>query len=84
MVPVTAVCWVGLMIGAMITRARRDELPFAASNLLHLGLAAARQPHAIQLRSSRAEIWQELIAASVANPVSVRQCSGFFAQDVGR
>lgn len=40
MVPVTAACWVGLMIGAMITHGRRGELQFAGLNLLYLGLAA--------------------------------------------
>lgn len=40
MVPVTALCWVGLMIGAMLTHGRRGELSFAALNLAYLGLAA--------------------------------------------
>jgi hypothetical protein len=40
MVPVTAVCWVLLMVGAMITHGRRGEYPFVGLNLIYLGLAA--------------------------------------------
>ncbi|GGO46668.1 hypothetical protein GCM10012287_17570 [Streptomyces daqingensis] len=40
LVPVTAVCWVLLMIGAMITHGRRGEHRFVALNLVYLALAA--------------------------------------------
>ncbi|MCM2392781.1 DoxX family protein [Streptomyces albipurpureus] len=40
LVPVTAVCWVLLMVGAMITHGRRDEPGFAVLNLFYLALAA--------------------------------------------
>ncbi|WP_438388654.1 DoxX family protein [Actinopolyspora saharensis] len=40
MVPVTAVCWVALMIGAMITHLRRRETTPVAANLLYLAMAA--------------------------------------------
>ncbi|MGW1886635.1 DoxX family protein [Streptomyces sp. NPDC001970] len=40
LVPVTAVCWVLLMVGAMITHGRRGESPFVVLNLIYLALAA--------------------------------------------
>jgi hypothetical protein len=40
LVPVTAVCWVLLMVGAMITHGRRGESAFVAVNLVYLALAA--------------------------------------------
>lgn len=40
LVPVTAVCWVLLMVGAMITHGRRGESWFAVLNLIYLALAA--------------------------------------------
>ncbi|MFI6908177.1 DoxX family protein [Nonomuraea sp. NPDC050394] len=40
LVPVTAVCWVLLMVGAMITHGRRGESAFVALNLIYLALAA--------------------------------------------
>jgi hypothetical protein len=40
LVPVTAVCWVLLMVGAMITHGRRREAGFVMLNLLYLALAA--------------------------------------------
>ncbi|HYQ63159.1 DoxX family protein [Actinophytocola sp.] len=41
MVPVTAVCWVLLMIGAMITHARHDDgVRFLLGNLTYLVIAA--------------------------------------------
>jgi len=40
MVPVTAACWVLLMVGAMITHLRDGEVKFIALNLVYLGLAA--------------------------------------------
>ncbi|WP_019819572.1 DoxX family protein [Saccharomonospora saliphila] len=40
MVPVTAVCWVLLMIGAMITHLRRQEKLPVAANLIYLAMAA--------------------------------------------
>ncbi|MEU6814950.1 DoxX family protein [Streptomyces sp. NPDC046860] len=40
MVPVTAACWVLLMIGAMVTHGRRGESGFVALNLAYLALAA--------------------------------------------
>ncbi|MFC0599854.1 DoxX family protein [Streptomyces palmae] len=39
MVPVTAVCWVLLMIGAMATHGRRREFPLVAVNLFYLAVA---------------------------------------------
>ncbi len=39
-VPITAVCWVLLMIGAMTTHLRRGEHPFVVLNLVYLALAA--------------------------------------------
>lgn len=38
-VPVTAVCWALLMVGAMITHGRRAEFPFVILNLGYLALA---------------------------------------------
>ena len=40
MVPVTALCWVALMIGAMITHIRLGQARFVALNLIYLALAA--------------------------------------------
>ncbi|MGW1134494.1 DoxX family protein [Streptomyces griseoluteus] len=40
MVPVTAACWVLLMIGAMATHGRRREFAFVALNLAYLALAS--------------------------------------------
>jgi DoxX-like family len=40
LVPVTAVCWVLLMVGAMITHGRRGESRFVVLNLIYLALAA--------------------------------------------
>lgn len=40
LVPVTAFCWILLMIGAMITHGRRGESAFVALNLAYLVLAA--------------------------------------------
>ncbi|MET4646957.1 DoxX family protein [Streptomyces sp. NPDC006539] len=40
LVPVTAVCWVLLMVGAMVTHGRRGESKFVALNLTYLALAA--------------------------------------------
>ncbi|MEU7919220.1 DoxX family protein [Micromonospora zamorensis] len=40
LVPVTAVCWVLLMIGAMITHLRHNEAKFIVLNLFYLALAA--------------------------------------------
>jgi hypothetical protein len=40
MVPVTAVCWVLLMIGAMITHGRLGQFKLAMLNLGYLALAA--------------------------------------------
>ncbi|WP_432871749.1 DoxX family protein [Microbispora rosea] len=39
LVPVTALCWIALMAGAMITHGRRREFRFAALNLAYLALA---------------------------------------------
>ncbi|MEV3924772.1 DoxX family protein [Actinomadura coerulea] len=39
MVPVTAVCWVLLMVGAMVAHGRRGEAQFVALNLVYLALA---------------------------------------------
>ncbi|MFF3442065.1 DoxX family protein [Streptosporangium sp. NPDC002721] len=40
LVPVTALCWVLLMTGAMITHGRRGEFGFVVLNLAYLALAA--------------------------------------------
>ncbi|WP_222262896.1 DoxX family protein [Modestobacter marinus] len=40
MVPVTAGCWVLLMVGAMITHARLGQSTLVLLNLVHLALAA--------------------------------------------
>ncbi|BDH03746.1 DoxX family protein [Streptomyces seoulensis] len=40
MVPVTAACWVLLMIGAMLAHGRRREFGFVALNFAYLALAA--------------------------------------------
>jgi hypothetical protein len=40
MVPVTATCWVLLMIGAMITHGRLGQYELVMLNLVHLALAA--------------------------------------------
>ncbi|MFX0577948.1 DoxX family protein [Nocardia nepalensis] len=40
LVPVTAVCWILLMIGAMITHARYHQYQYVALNLVYLALAA--------------------------------------------
>lgn len=40
LVPVTAACWVLLMIGAMITHLRHNEAKFIVLNLFYLALAA--------------------------------------------
>ena len=40
LVPVTAICWVALMVGAMITHGRRGEFPLVALNAVYLALAA--------------------------------------------
>jgi hypothetical protein len=40
MVPVTAVCWALLMVGAMITHGRLGQLKFAMLNLVYLAIAA--------------------------------------------
>lgn len=40
LVPVTAVCWVLLMVGAMVTHGRRGESEFVVLNLIYLALAA--------------------------------------------
>jgi hypothetical protein len=40
LVPVTAVCWVLLMVGAMITHVRHGSAAFAALNLAYLAVAA--------------------------------------------
>ena len=39
-VPITAVCWVLLMVGAMITHGRLGQVRFVALNLVYLALAA--------------------------------------------
>jgi hypothetical protein len=39
MVPVTAVCWVLLMIGAMITHGRLGQLKFVLVNTVYLAIA---------------------------------------------
>ncbi|MCU1640191.1 MAG: conserved rane protein of unknown function [Nocardia sp.] len=40
MVPITATCWVLLMVGAIITHLRNGEAKFTALNLIYLALAA--------------------------------------------
>jgi hypothetical protein len=40
LVPVTAVCWVLLMVGAMITHGRLGQFKFVMLNLIYLALAA--------------------------------------------
>ncbi|MFI5929724.1 DoxX family protein [Micromonospora sp. NPDC051543] len=40
LVPVTAICWILLMVGAMITHLRCDEARFVALNAVYLALAA--------------------------------------------
>jgi hypothetical protein len=40
LVPVTALCWVLLMIGAMFTHGRRGEAALVALNVVYLALAA--------------------------------------------
>ena len=40
LVPVTALCWVALMVGAMVTHGRRGEFPLVAVNVVYLALAA--------------------------------------------
>lgn len=40
LVPVTAVCWVLLMVGAMVTHGRLGEAKFVGLNLIYLALAA--------------------------------------------
>jgi hypothetical protein len=40
LVPVTALCWVFLMVGAMATHGRRGEARFMVLNLIYLALAA--------------------------------------------
>lgn len=40
MVPVTAVCWVLLMVGAMITHGRLGQFKFVMLNSVYLALAA--------------------------------------------
>ncbi|GAA1559425.1 DoxX family protein [Kribbella sancticallisti] len=40
MVPVTAVCWILLMIGAMLTHTRYGQYKFVALNFFYLGAAA--------------------------------------------
>ncbi|MEV4459149.1 DoxX family protein [Microbispora sp. NPDC049633] len=40
LVPVTAACWILLMVGAMITHGRRGEFALAGLNLVYLAVAA--------------------------------------------
>ncbi|MDD7938635.1 DoxX family protein [Actinomycetospora lutea] len=40
LVPVTAVCWIVLMVGAMVTHGRRGETALVMLNLLYLTMAA--------------------------------------------
>ncbi|WP_282781077.1 DoxX family protein [Nocardia sp. CC201C] len=40
LVPVTAVCWILLMIGAMITHGRYGQYKFVAVNFIYLAMAA--------------------------------------------
>ncbi len=39
LVPVTAVCWIGLMVGAMITHGRLGQYKLATVNVVYLVLA---------------------------------------------
>ena len=39
LVPVTAVCWVALMIGAIITHLRHDEAKVVTVNVIYLAIA---------------------------------------------
>jgi hypothetical protein len=41
LVPVTAVCWVFLMVGAMIAHGRHGEARFMVLNLIYLAFAAS-------------------------------------------
>lgn len=40
LVPVTTVCWIVLMVGAMATHGRRNEPAFVALNLIYPAFAA--------------------------------------------
>lgn len=40
MVPVTAACWVALMVGAMITHGRLGQVTLVGLNMAYLALAA--------------------------------------------
>lgn len=40
MVPVTALCWIGLMVGAMITHGRLGQFRLVMVNLVYLSIAA--------------------------------------------
>ena len=40
LVPITAACWILLMVGATVTHLRRGEHPFVTLNLVYLALAA--------------------------------------------
>jgi hypothetical protein len=40
MVPVTAACWIALMVGAMITHGRLGQSKFVVLNAFYLALAA--------------------------------------------
>ncbi|MFI8977382.1 DoxX family protein [Nocardia asteroides] len=40
LVPVTAACWMALMVGAMITHFRDGQLKFVAINVVYFALAA--------------------------------------------
>ncbi len=40
LVPITATCWILLMVGAMVTHTRRGERQFVTLNLVYLALAA--------------------------------------------
>ncbi|MEU9456503.1 DoxX family protein [Streptomyces sp. NPDC048277] len=39
-VPVTATCWIALMVGAMITHSRLDQYKLVAVNVVYLAIAA--------------------------------------------
>jgi hypothetical protein len=39
MVPVTAACWVGLMIGAMVTHGRLGQVKLVMVNVVYVALA---------------------------------------------
>lgn len=41
MVPVTAACWIALMVGAMITHGRLGQYKLVAVNVVYLAVAAA-------------------------------------------